>query len=311
MIDPARHVLSLSGSREGLFLIAQVAVPDLRDRRGPPPLVLVPNPYYAAYPGGAAGAGAELAFIDRGVGSGGLPDYAGLTEETLDRAVLCYLCSPSNPQGAVADGAYLRDLIVLARRHTFLLAVDECYGELYQGLPPPGALEVCAELGGRLDNVVVFHTLSKRSSVPGLRSVFACGDPAAMEAFAWLRAYAAATLPGPVAAASAALWDDDAHVAEARDHYRARLDQAERILGDRPGFRRPEATFFLWLDVDDGESATRLLWTQAGVQAMPGAYLAHGEGPDNPGHSFIRLALVKDAATTEDALTRVAEVLPA
>ena len=164
MIDPARHVLGLSGSREGLFLIAQVAVPDPLSRRGPPPLVLVPNPYYAAYPGAAAGAGAEPRFVAGGAGH--LPDYAGLGADVLDRAALCYLCTPSNPQGAVADVAYLRELIGLARRHGFLLAVDECYADLYDVAPPPGALEACAALGGALDNVVVFHTLSKRSSVP-------------------------------------------------------------------------------------------------------------------------------------------------
>ena len=309
MIDPARHVLGLSGSREGLFLIAQVAVPDPLSRRGPPPLVLVPNPYYAAYPGAAAGAGAEPRFVAADVGH--LPDYASLGADVLDRAALCYLCTPSNPQGAVADAAYLRELIGLARRHGFLLAVDECYAELYDAAPPPGALEACAALGGALDNVVVFHTLSKRSSVPGLRSAFACGDPAVIDAFARLRAYSAATTPGPVTAAAAALWDDDAHVAETRAHYRARFDQAERILGDRRGFRRPKAGFFLWLDVDDGVSAARRLWAEAAVKAMPGTFLAHGKGKGNPGRRYLRLALVTDEAATEDALTRIAEVLPA
>lgn len=310
MIDPARHVLALSGSREGLFLVAQVAVPDPMNRTGPPPAVLLPNPYYAAYAGAAAGAGAEPVFVAATAETGHLPDFASLPADVLDRAALCYLCSPANPQGSVADARFLETLIGLARAHNFLLAVDECYGELYDAAPPPGALEVCANMaGGGLDNVVVFHTLSKRSSVPGLRSAFVCGDPSVIAAFARLRAYSAASAPGPVLAASAALWDDDAHVAETREHYRARFDQSEQIMAGRLGFRRPAAAFFLWLDVGGGEDASRRLWAEAAVKVMPGAYLGQGIGADNPGQDYIRVALVEGADVTEDALTRIAGTL--
>ena len=309
-VDPERQVLALSGSREGLFLIAQVAVADPLSRTGPPPVVLLPNPYYAAYAGAAAGAGAEPVFVPATAATGYLPDYASLAPDVLDRTALCYLCSPANPQGAAATAAYLETLIGLARAHDFVLAVDECYAELYDAEPPPGALEVCAGIGdGGCGNVVVFHSLSKRSSVPGLRSAFVCGDADVIAAFARLRAYSAATAPGPVLAASAALWDDDAHVAATRDHYRARFDQAERILGGRFGFRRPDGAFFLWLDVGDGEAATRRLWTEQALKVMPGAYLSHGIGRDNPGHGYIRVALVKDADVTEDILGRIARTL--
>jgi len=309
-IDPAHHVLALSGSREGLFLIAQVAVPFPLGRSDPAPAVLLPNPYYAAYAGAAAGAGAEPVFVTATAETGHLPDFSSLSTKVLDRAVLCYLCSPANPQGSVADADYLEQLIGLARTHNFLLAVDECYGELYDIAPPPGALEICARItGGGFDNVVVFHTLSKRSSVPGLRSAFMCGDPLVVAAFARLRAYSAATMPGPVLAASAALWDDDVHVAEARDHYRAQFDLAERILLNRFGFRRPAGAFFLWLNVGDGETSARRLWTEAAVKVMPGAYLSHGIGADNPGQDYIRVALVEGVDVSEDALSRIARTL--
>lgn len=308
MLDVDRHVAGLSGSREGLFLIAQIAVADPVDRAGPAPLVLVPNPFYAAYAGSAAGAGAVPLFVPATAATGHLPNYTSLPAETLDRAALCYLCSPSNPQGSVASAEYLGELVALARKHGFLLAVDECYAELYDREPPSGALEVCAATGS-LDNVVVFHTLSKRSSVPGLRSAFAAGDGRVMAAFARLRAYSAATAPGPILAASAALWDDDTHVAETRENYRARFDQAERILGGRFGFRRSEAAFFLWLDVGDGEAAAYRLWTEAAVKVMPSAYLSHGDGEGNPGHPYIRVALVAGGDVTEDALGRIAETL--
>ena len=307
MIDPARHVVALSGSREGLFLIAQVTVPSsltaLRRMA-----VLLPNPYYVAYAGAALATDAEPVFVPATARTGHLPDFAALPTDVLDRAALCYLCSPSNPQGSVASAAYLGQLIALARRYGFVLAVDECYSEIYQGKAPTGALEVCARTGS-LDNVVVFHSLSKRSSVPGLRSGFAAGDESIIADFARFRAYAAPTVPGPILAASASLWADDTHVVKTRAAYGEKFDVAERVLGNRFGFHRPEGTFFLWLDVSDGEAAAKRLWTEAGVRVMPGAYLGHGSGRDNPGTPYIRVALVDSLSATTDAIERIAATL--
>jgi len=310
LIDADKHVLALSGTREGLFLIAQVAVESTLGQRGFLPKVLMPNPYYAAYPGAAAGAGAEAIFVPATSETKNLPDYESLPPEILSQVKLCYLCSPSNPQGSVADTNYLKTLISLARKHGFVLAVDECYGELYNSVPPPGALEVCAGMdGGSLENVVVFHTLSKRSSVPGLRSGFVCGDSKIISEFARLRAYSAATAPGPILAASAALWSDDKHVEDARLNYQARFDQSERVLSRKLSFQRPDAAFYLWLEVGDAETMTRKLWTDAALKVMPGSYLSHGIGGENPGRKFIRVALVEDEETTEDALERIAKML--
>ena len=262
-----------------------------------------------AHAGAAAAVGAEPVFVPATAETGFLPDFSALPHEVLSRAALCYLCTPANPQGVAANAGYLYSLITLARQYGFVLAIDECYGELYHATPPTGALEVCAKNGGDVSNVIVFHTLSKRSSVPGLRSAFACGDPDIISAFAHLRSYSAATVPGPVLAASTALWDDDAHVENTRINYRARFDQAERILGSRFGFRRPEATFFLWLNVGDGEVVARRLWAEAALKVMPGAYLSQTVDGHNPGTMYIRVALVDGALATEDALCRIAHTL--
>ncbi len=224
--------------------------------------------------------------------TGFLPDYAALSADLLDRVSLCYLCSPSNPQGAVADENYLRGLIALAERHDFLLLVDECYAEIYRAAPPPGALAVARAMAADPERVVVFHSLSKRSSAPGLRSGFAAGGPRAIAAMRRLRAYGGAPLPLPLQRAAAALWRDEAHVEASRALYVAKFDRADAILGDLPGYLPPQAGFFLWLPVADGEAAALELWRAAGVRVLPGAYLGRDTGEGNPGAGYIRVALV-------------------
>lgn len=307
-IDPDRHILPAAGTREALYLAADLAVPEIK--RGRRPTVLMPNPFYHVYGGAAAMRGAEPVYLPATRATGFLPDLAAIPDEALERAALFYLCSPANPQGAVASRAYLEAAIALARRHDFVLAIDECYAEIYDRAPPAGGLEACAALGHGLDNVLVFHSLSKRSSAPGLRSGFVAGDPELIARFRRLRSYAAATLPLPVLAASAALWRDETHVEENRALYRAKFGAAERILGNRLGVARPDGGFFLWLDVGDGEKAARTLWSEAAIRVLPGAYMARpGADGDNPGRTYIRVALVHDLATTEQALERIAACL--
>lgn len=312
MIDPDRHLLAAFGSREALFMAALLTVPETAPGR-PRPAVCLPNPFYAPYEGAAAMAGAEPVFLPTGADTGFLPDLDALTPDLLDRTALFYLCHPTNPQGAVADLGYLRRLIALARRHGFVLAVDECYTEIYADAPPPGALEAAAGMdGGALDNLLVFHSLSKRSNGAGLRSGFVGGDPALIAAFRRLRSYSAAGMPLPVQAASAALWDDDRHVAEIRAFYRANIDAAAAAFGALPGYRRPAAGFFQWLDVRaaaglDGETATLTLWRDHGLRVLPGAYFAHAApGEANPGDDFIRIALVHETPLLAEALPRLA-----
>lgn len=307
-VDPERHVLSLGGTKEGLYLLSGLVVP--RKKAGRRPVVLVPNPYYLVYNGAATMAGADAVFLDATRDNDFMPDLAAIPHETLERTALFYLCSPANPQGTVASLDYLKQAISLAREYDFVLAVDECYAEIWDKAPPPGALEACAALGDGFRQVVVFHSLSKRSSAAGLRSGFVAGDPALIAQYGHLRDYGGCQVPLPVQAAAAALWRDEAHVEENRARYRRKFDIAEAALGGRFGFYRPAGGFFLWLDVGDGEQATVRLWRDAAIRVLPGGYTARAsEGRANPGERYIRLAVVHDEATLDAAFARIARVL--
>ena len=314
MVDPERHVLSLSGTKEGLFLAATLAVPERK--RGRTATVLMPNPYYLVYNGAATLAGAEIVYLDATKATGFLPDLDAIPADALARCALFYLCSPANPQGAVADIDYLAKAIALARDHDFVLVVDECYGEIYDRVPPPGALEACAaQFGakspaGGMSQVLVFHSLSKRSSAAGMRCGFVAGDPALIAKLQHLRSYGGSQVPLPIQVAAAGLWDDEDHVEANRARYRRKLDIAQSVLGDRFGFYRPQGGFFLWLDVGDGERAALALWRDAGIRTLPGAYIARCNGHgDNPGQRYIRVALVHDDATVAAGLERMRSVL--
>lgn len=303
-VEGDRHICPLAGTKEGLYLLPSLVTP----RRGNP-AVLMPDPVYAVYFGGAVMAGAEPVLLPATAETGFLPDLDALAPALLERTALLYLCTPANPQGAVADLDYLRKAVRLARRHGFLLAVDECYCELWDKAPPPGALEAGLAEDGSLEGVLVFHSLSKRSSAPGLRSGFVAGDPAVIKDLVRLRAYASPVQPLPLLAAATALWRDEAHVEANRARYRAKFDLAERRLSNRFGFYRPAGGFFLWLDVGDGEAACRRLWNEGGLRVLPGAYLSGGDPAVSPGRPYIRVALVDEAATVDSALARLSEVL--
>jgi N-succinyldiaminopimelate aminotransferase len=306
-LDPDRHVLPLAGTKEGLFMAAALASGAVQ---GGVPAVLMPNPVYAVYYGAAVMAGAEPVLLPATAATGFLPDLDALEPGLLDRTALFYLCSPANPQGAAADLAYLRRLIGLARRHDFLLALDECYAELWHREPPPGGLQAAWQLGPGFRHLLVFHSLSKRSNAAGLRSGFVAGDPEVLRRFLRLRAYGAAVQPLPLMAAATALWQDEAHVAANRALYRAKFDLAEARLAGRLGFYRPAAGFFLWLEVGDGEAAAVKLWREAGLKVLPGLYLGSaGADGSNPGAPFLRLALVHEQAVVATALDRLLEVL--
>jgi N-succinyldiaminopimelate aminotransferase len=307
-IDPLRHVLAVAGTKEALFLIAQAIMPETK--AGATPAILLPNPLYNVYLGAAVMAAAEPVLLTASAETSYLPDLDGLSPALLARTAAFYLCSPSNPQGAAADLDYLQQALELARHYDFLLIADECYSELYTREPPPGALQAAMRLGESLDNLVVCHSLSKRSSAAGLRSGFVAGDPAVMAGFARLRSYAAAVQPLPVLAAAAALWRDEAHVEANRALYRQKFDLAEERLGGRLGFYLPDGGFFLWLTVPDGEATARRLWTEAAIKVLPGKYLGRpDERGDNPGDGAIRVAMVHDLATTDTALRRIAATL--
>lgn len=308
-IDPDSEVLVLSGTREGLFLSALAAMRWISPRAGKP-AILIPNPFYAVYAAGAAAAGCEQVFLPATKASGFLPDLDALGDELLARTVVFYLASPANPQGAVADIHYMSRLVALARKHGFLIFSDECYSEIYSATPPSGMLQAAAP---DYANVVVFHSLSKRSSLPGLRVGSCAGDRRFLSAFLELRNLAAPQVPETLQHAAAAAYEDEAHVNDNRALYNAKFDLADQIIGDRYGYKRPAGGFFLWLDVSaqgGSEAVTKKLWGEAGVRVVPGKYLARDQADgSNPGADYIRVAMVQDKQLTAEALHRLVATL--
>jgi aspartate/methionine/tyrosine aminotransferase len=308
-VDPAREVLVLAGTREGLFLAAIAARRYVKNRGGRP-AILIPNPFYAVYAAGALGADCEPVYLPASTEAGFIPDLDALSEELLSRTVAFYLASPSNPQGAVAPPDYLRRLIGLARKHGFMVFADECYSEIYSRNAPVGMLEVA---GADFSNIVIFHSLSKRSNLAGLRVGFAAGDPRFLAVYLNLRAVSAPQIPIPAQEVAVAAYEDETHVEENRRLYAAKFDLADQIIGDRYGYKRPAGGFFLWLDVSahgSDEDVTLRLWREAGVRVVPGSYLARvGADGSNPGDGFLRVAMVQDAATTAEALHRIVNLL--
>lgn len=315
VVDPATEILPCNGSREGLFYAAFPAV-GRKQKQGltARPAILMCNPFYQAYLGGALAAGAEPVFLDATAATGHLPDLDALETNPalLARTAALYLCSPANPQGAVAHEAYIARALALARAHDFMLFFDECYSEIWSGAPPPGGLEVAAKTPERFRNLVVFNSLSKRSNLPGLRSGFSAGDGDFLATLFEVRNLVGPQMPGPTQHASAAVWAEEQHVTANRLAYARKYDIADAVLGTRFGYTRPAGGFFLWLDlsvIGDCEYATLTLWKRFGVKVIPGAYLAQ-TGPDgtNPGATYVRVALVQDAETIREALERFVHV---
>ena len=306
-MDPDSEVMALNGTREGLYNAVIALCPPTKN--GEKSAILMPNPFYQVYMIGAISGGAEPIMVPATAETGHLPDFASLPEEVLRRPTAAYLCSPANPQGVVASRDYWADLIALAEKYDFLIFADECYSEIYRDTPPTGALEVVKELGTDRNRVVIFHSLSKRSNLPGLRSGFAASGPETMREIKQLRNYAGAPLPLPLQQAAAAVWADEAHVEENRALYQEKYAIADRIFGNVPGYASPEAGFFLWLPVEDDEAAALKLWRETGVRVLPGSYLAQNVAGENPGQNYIRVALVAPKDETTRGLEAIRDCL--
>ena len=327
-INPEKHVLPLNGTREGLFSVLFPFMPEAKG--GARPLVAMPNPFYQCYAAGVLASGAEPLYVPALKENGFLPDFAGLPRETLDRMAAVYICSPSNPEGAVASEAYWRSLFTLAEQHDFIVLADECYADIWFDTPPACALAVRLAQSGGFSRLLSFHSLSKRSGLPGLRSGMVAGCGKLIEKFRAFRNVAGPTVPGPVQAASAAAWRDEDHVTAGRLAYADKLAAAEAILGDR--MTRPQGGFFLWLDVRNGEEFALKAWRDQGVRLLPGAYMGRDvfdgragqalagarvagrsdraeKTQSNPGFSYVRVALVNDLSTITTALQRLREIL--
>ncbi len=302
--DPEREILALNGTREGLYNTAMALCPE--EKAGRQPAILTPNPFYQVYAVAALAVRAEPIYVNASAATGDLPDFAALDADLLDRTAIVYICSPSNPQGAVASLDYWTTLLDLAERHDFTIFADECYAEIYTGAPPTGILEAVRATGADPERVVAFHSLSKRSNLAGLRSGFAVSGPGNMARMKQLRAYSGAPLPLPLQMAAARAWAEESHVEANRALYAAKFAAAREILGNHPV---PEAGFFLWLPVEDGERAAVKLWTETGVRVMPGAYFARDTMNGNPGTGFVRVALVGPQGETVRGLTRLRDCL--
>lgn len=305
--DPDTRILPLNGTREGLFNAALALASGTK--AGGQAAVLLPNPFYQCYAAAAFAVGAEPVYLPATAETGHLPDLDAVAPALWARTTLVYLCSPANPQGAVAPAAYWRRLLDLAERHDFRVFADECYSEIWRDSAPVGAIRVAADMDANPERLVAFQSLSKRSNLAGLRSGFAVTGPENRARMLRLRAYAGAPMPIPAQHAAAAVWADEAHVDANRALYAAKLALADHILGNLPGYAAPEAGFFLWLRVGCGETAARRLWARAGVRGLPGAYLSRAGDAGDPGAAYLRLALVAPIDEVARGLDAVAEVL--
>ncbi|MEJ2345173.1 MAG: succinyldiaminopimelate transaminase [Gammaproteobacteria bacterium] len=303
-LDANANVLPVSGTREALFALAQCVID-----RSAEPVVMMPNPFYQIYEGAALLAGAEPWFLSADPDRGFVPDFNAVPEDTWRRCQLIYICSPGNPTGAVLDRATLQKLIDLADRHDFVIASDECYSEIYfdETRPPPGLLGAAAAMGNTdYRRCVVFHSLSKRSNAPGLRSGFVAGDAAVLDKFLLYRTYQGCAMPPPTQAASTAAWRDERHVADNRALYREKFEAVLEILQPVLNVQRPDAGFYLWPEtpIDDTEFARGLFATQ-NVAVLPGSYLSRSVDGHNPGGRRLRIALVAPVDACVEAAQRI------
>jgi N-succinyldiaminopimelate aminotransferase len=303
-LDAETQILPVNGTREALFAFAQ-AVVDRREN----PVVISPNPFYQIYEGAAYLSGAEPYFINCIATNNFIPDFDAIPEAIWQRCQLLFLCSPGNPTGAVLDRATLKRLIALADRYDFVIASDECYSEIYfdEANPPLGLLQVCAQIG-RDDyrRCVVFHSLSKRSNVPGLRSGFVAGDAEILKKFLLYRTYHGCAMPVQTQLASIAAWNDEAHVRDNRDQYRKKFDAVLDILGNALDVTKPDAGFYLWAGTPtDDTHFARELFRAENVTVLPGQFLARESSGHNPGERRVRMALVATLDECVEAATRI------
>ena len=307
-VDAEQHVIPVNGTREALFAFAQAVVDRSADAA-----VVMPNPFYQIYEGAALLAGAEPVFLPCTADNGFIPDFAAVPAATWQRCQLLYLCNPGNPTGAVMSLETLQQVLKLAEQHDFIVASDECYSELYadEDQPPPGLLQAAAQMGNTAwKRCVVFHSLSKRSNVPGMRSGFVAGDAEVLKQFLLFRTYHGCAMPPPFQAASVAAWADEAHVQENRRLYRQKFAAVMDILKPVMKVELPPASFYLWPEtpVDDA-LFTRELFARAHVNVVPGSYLSREVDGLNPGANRVRLALVAPLDECIEAAGRIRRVV--
>ena len=301
------RLMVLNGTREGLYNACIALCPE--QKNGKTPAVLMPNPFYQVYAVAALTVGAEPVYVPATAATGFLPDYASLPADVLDRTTIAYICSPANPQGAVASADYWATLLALAEKHDFIIFADECYSEIWRSAPPVGILDVAQKVGANPERVFAFHSLSKRSNLPGLRSGFVAGGVQGIARIRKLRSFAGAPLPLALQRVAERAWSDEAHVTASLALYQDKFRAANEIFAGLQGYDCPEGGFFLWLPVDDGEAAALKLWQATGVKVLPGAYLSREADGQNPGKSYIRVALVAPKQEMQHGLIQLRDCL--
>ena len=303
MVNYKDNIVQLAGTREGLFNIALALNPLKKNNLKP--TILIPDPFYQVYAGASRISGADPVFVSSLKENNFIPAFSSVDKKILKRTSLIYVCSPSNPEGVSLKLDEWKDLIYLARNNNSILIVDECYTDIYSGSPPIGVLEACEKLNTNISNIVSFHSLSKRSNVPGFRSGFAVGDKNIITNFKKLRHYCAGQQPIPIQEAATALWDDDLHAEKNRLKYKRKFQLAKAIFKNKHDFYMPDGGFYLWLNVGNGEKITKELWKKKGIKVMPGAYLSRLENSN----SYIRIALVGSIKETNFALKNISNIL--
>lgn len=303
-LDPETQVLPVNGTREALFSFTQAVVD-----RAHAPLVVMPDPFYQIYEGAALLAGADPYLLPTTAATGFVPDYDAVPDAVWERCQLLFMCSPGNPTGAVTPAATLAKLIALADRFDFVIAADECYSEIYfdEATPPVGLLQVCADLGRHdFRRCVVFHSLSKRSNLPGMRSGFVAGDAALLAPYLLYRTYHGSAMPLQHQRASIAAWGDEAHVQDNRRQYRAKFAAFQEILGEVLPLTLPDAGFYFWAmtPIADDEFARRL-YQDTHVTVLPGRFLGRDVQDVNPGAGYVRMALVAPLEECSEAARRI------
>lgn len=307
-VDPEQHVIPVNGTREAIFAFAQAVIDPKPDAA-----IVMPNPFYQIYEGAAFLAGAEPVFLPCVAENGFIPDFAAVPASVWQRCQLLYLCSPGNPTGAVIPLETLRQVLALAEQYDFIVASDECYSELYfdEAQPPVGLLQAAASMGNTAwKRCIVFHSLSKRSNAPGMRSGFVAGDADILKQFLLFRTYHGCAMPPPFQIASIAAWNDETHVQANREQYRQKFAAVMEILAPVLDVKMPDAGFYLWpqTPVDD-ETFTREVFAQAHVNIVPGSYLARAVNGVSPGANRVRLALVASLAECVEAAQRIRTVI--
>lgn len=309
-LDPAHHIVPVNGTREAIFALVQAVIDSSK-----PAAVVSPNPFYQIYEGAAFLAGADPVYLPCDAGNGFIPDFDRVPESVWQQCQILFLCSPGNPSGAVIGRDTLARVIELADTHDFLIASDECYSELYpdEGQPPEGLLQTCAALGRHdFSRCIVFHSLSKRSNLPGLRSGFVAGDAKVLQGYLKYRTYHGCAMPIHNQLASIAAWQDEDHVRENRAAYRAKFEAVVPILREVMDVDFPDAGFYLWPETPmDDETFARELSAQQNVHVLPGRYLSRTIDGHNPGENRVRMALVAPLEECVEAANRIVEFVKA